>query len=309
VWGSELRRETVTSPSTFDGRGSVTSHFERLFGNLEWKPTPAWVLNGGVMLERNDLGGGSVSPRLMLNWHAAQGHTLRAGVSTAFRPPSAFEKYAAVRYYDWAGKSPITTILSSGNVGSEKLVSRELGYNLAIPAWGISGDVRIFEERVIDGIERPRSANNPNDFTSPMDHRNLENYRISGIEHQFQWKPSGNTSLMFTQSWTHIAGVERLRVIRGAARYAMSLVGGYTLANGYTVSLMHGQSEDIALMSDNDNPYNIVRTDVRVAKPFRLSGRKAELALVIQNLDQPIRDGDKKFFFDRRAFVTLKMEL
>lgn len=309
VWGAELRKEVLTSPSTFDGRGSVSTDFQRLFGNLEWKPLPAWILNSGVMLEQSELGGKTVSPRLMLNWHVSQGHTLRAGVSTAFRPPSAFEKYAAVRYYDQSGKNPITTVLSSGNVGPEKIESRELGYNLALPARGLSGDVRIFDERITDGIERPRRIDQPSDFVSPNDHLNIQNYRIQGLEHQLQWKPSAPSLLMVTQTWTHISGVEQLRVLKGAARYAMSLIGSYALNNGYVVSLMHAQSEDIALMSSNDGVYNIVRTDARIAKSFRLSGRKAELSLLIQNLDQPVRDGDRKFFFDRRAFVTLKAEL
>ena len=87
VWGMELRKELLTSPPTFYGRGSVVTDFQRLFGNVEWKPLPALILNSGVMLEQSELGGKTVSPRLMLNWHVTQGHTLRAGVSTAFRPP------------------------------------------------------------------------------------------------------------------------------------------------------------------------------------------------------------------------------
>jgi iron complex outermembrane receptor protein len=194
-------------------------------------------------------------------------------------------------------------------VGPEKIESRELGYNLALPARGLSGDVRVFDERITDGIERPRLVGQPDDFVSPNDHLNIQNYRIQGLEHQLQWKPSAPSFLMVTQTWTHISGVEQLRVLRGAARYAMSLTGSYSLGSGYVVSLMHAQSEDIALMSDNKRLYNIVRTDLRIAKPFRLSGRKAEISLVVQNLDQPIRDGDQKFFFDRRAFVTVKTEL
>lgn len=194
-------------------------------------------------------------------------------------------------------------------MGPEKIESRELGYNLALSAHGLSGDLRIFDERITDGIERPRRIDQPDDFVSPYDHLNIQNYRIQGLEHQLQWKPSAPSLLMVSQAWTHISGVEQLRVLRGAARYAMTLTGSYALDSGYVVSLMHAQSEDIALMSDNKRLYNIVRTDVRIAKPFRLSGRKAELSLVIQNLDQPVRDGDQKFFFDRRAFVTLKAEL
>ena len=307
VWGVELRKEVITSPASFDTRGSVTSNFQRLFGNAEWRVAPAVVINSGAMLEQSELGGNTVSPRVMANWHVATGHTLRAGVSSAFRPPSAYEKYAAVRYYDQSGANPITTVLSSGEVGPEKIYSRELGYNLSMPWWGVSGDMRFFEERISDGIERPfdPADGSPN---TPNDYRNIDNYRITGAEHQLQWKPSASSLVYLTQTWTDVAGGERFRVSHSAARYAMSLAGVYTTEAGYVWSLTHAQAEDIALMSDKKQFYTVARTDVRVAKPFRLGKSKAELALVLQNADQPSRDGDAKFRFERRAFVSLLVE-
>lgn len=304
VWGAELRREAITSPSSFDARGSVISNFQRLFGNAEWRLTPTVVLNSGAMLEQSELGGNTVSPRVMANWHVATGHTLRAGVSSAFRPPSAYEKYAAVRYYDVNGANPITTVLSSGQVGPEKIYSRELGYNLSLPWLGVSGDMRLFEERISDGIERPKKAQD----SDPEDYRNIDNYRITGAEHQLQWKPSGSALVFLTQTWTDVAGAERFRVSHSAARYAMSLAGMYTTDAGYVWSMMHAQSEDIALMSDSKQLYTVARTDFRVAKPFRLGRSKAEISFVLQNVDQPYRDGDWKFRFDRRAFVSLQVE-
>ncbi|WP_296508583.1 TonB-dependent receptor [Rhodoferax sp.] len=305
VWGTELRREAISSASSFDGRGSVVTNFQRLFGNVEWKPSPDWVLNSGAMLEHSELGGSTASPRVMLNWHAARGHTLRAGISTAFRPPSAFEKYAAVRYYDLNGANPITTVLSSGQLSPEKIETRELGYNLSLPAYGLAGDLRLFDERISDGIERPVKAQS----SDPDDYRNIDNYRISGVEHQVQWKLSGQSLVWFTQTWTDVSGAARFRVQHSAARYAMSMTAMHTLKNGLAVSIMHGQSEDIALMSDKERLYTLSRTDVRLAKALRFGAHKAELALVVQNLDQPVRDGDKKFFFDRRAFVSFQLEL
>lgn len=307
VWGAELRKEQITSPASFDGRGSVTSNFQRLFGNAEWWVLPAVVLNGGAMLEQSELGGNTVSPRLMANWHVTPGHTLRAGVSSAFRPPSAYEKYAAVRYYDVNGANPITTVFSSGQVRPEKIDSRELGYNLSLPSLGVSGDVRLFDERISDGIERPFDPNNGS-ANSPHDYRNIDNYRITGAEHQLQWKPSGSGMVFFTQTWTDVAGAERFRVSHSAARYAASFTGQYITKNGIGWSVMHTQSEGIALMSDKTDIYTVVRTDVRVAKPFMLGRHKAELSLTVQNLDQPSRDGDWKFMFERRAFVTLRLE-
>ncbi len=301
VWGLELRRETVSSDSSFDQFGKVNSDFSRMFGNLEWRLRPAWVLNAGAMAENSNMAGGSLSPRIMLNWHALAGHTLRAGLSTAFRPPSAYEKYAVVRYYDLNGLNPITTVLNNGAVRPEKILTRELGYNLSLAHNVWSGDLRLFEERITDGIQHPSN-------TSPEEYQNVENYSITGTEYQVQWKPSQDTQLYFTQTWTDIAGSARFKTSHGAARHAVSLSVMHSLPKGYAVSLMFQQAEDIGLMSGNNQRYTLARTDVRIAKAFRLAQHKAELALTVQNLDQPYRDGDRKFFFDRRAFVSLRMD-
>lgn len=301
VWGLESRQEVVNSPSSFDVTGRVVSHFSRLFGNVEWRVAPLWVLNAGAMAEHSNIGGGTVSPRLMLNWHAATGHTLRAGVSSAFRPPSAYEKYAAVRYYDVNGQNPITTVQGNGVVGPEKIFTRELGYNFSLDHNVWSGDLRVFEERITDGIERPANV-------SPEQYQNIENFAITGAEYQVQWRPTSGTQVYFTQTWTDIANATRFKTSHGAARYAASLALMHTLPAGLMVSLMHQQSEDIGLMSGNNQRYAVSRTDVRLAKALRLGKRGAELALTVQNLDQPSRDGDRKFFFDRRAFVSLRVD-
>ncbi len=305
VWGMELRQEHIESPTGFDGRGSVTNNFQRLFGNAEWRIRPELVLNSGLMLEHSDIGGGTASPRVMLNWHALPGQTLRAGVSTAFRPPSAHEKYANVRYYDASGNLLLTTVQSSGNVGPEKVEARELGYNLSLPRQGISGDVRVFNERISDAIERPSKAD-----SDPYDYRNIENYRIVGTEHQVQWKPNAASSVFLTQTWTTVEEANRVRLKYSAARYAMSMGGQYTTRSGYVWSVSHAQADDIALMSmaSEKQPYSLTRTDVRIAKPFLLGRNKAELALTVQNIDQPGQDGDWQFRFDRRAFVTFRVE-
>jgi iron complex outermembrane receptor protein len=300
VWGAEVRREAIHSPSSFDGVAQVVSNFSRVFGNVEWRVAPQWVLNAGAMAEQSNIAGGSVSPRLMLNWHAAPGHTLRAGVSSAFRPPSAYEKYAAVRYYDVNGLNPITTVKSNGTVEAEKISVRELGYNYHLAKHGVSGDIRFFDERIIDGIERP-TLNNPWVFL------NIENYSITGVEHQIQWKPSGATSLFATQTWTQIAGAPRFRTTHGAGRYAASLMAVYSPKPGVSFSLMHQQTDDIGLMSGSDKLYSMGRTDLRAARSWSFGKRKAELALVVQNAGQPLRDGDRKYFFDSRAFLTLRV--
>lgn len=72
---------------------------------------------------------------------------------------------------------------------------------------------------------------------------------------------------------------------------------GYHLANG------------ISLMSSNfGQRYDLQRTDVRVARALRIGDSKSELALTVQNLGPTSPDGDRAFYFDRRAFLTLRVE-
>lgn len=315
VWGAELRRENLDAPTLFDQMGSTRTDFQRLFGSAEWHMTDSLLLNAGALAEHNTISGDSLSPRLMLNWRVAPGHTLRAGTSTAFRPPSVYENYARIRYYDANGQNPTRYYtLNNGALVPEKLLSRELGYYFAPPASAWRGDVRIFDEQIRDGIAHTNDTNDPP--SQPDTYVNSQGDTISGIEFQVQWQPSPATRVFFSQNWTAIQanssvpGETRFRMEHGAPQSATSLVLMHSLPSGLHLSLMHQQSEQLALMSISTNEWlsSMHRTDVRVAQDLWLGGRKSELALTVQNLDQPFQDGDRKFTLLRRAWLGWKLD-
>ena len=117
--------------------------FARVFANAEWRMHPSLLLNAGALYERSSIAGEQVAPRLMLNWRVAEGHTLRYGLTQAFRPPSTYEKYSNVRYY-LSGVLADSTDVARGNVSSEKVQTRELGYLAQLPVHDFSLDVRVF---------------------------------------------------------------------------------------------------------------------------------------------------------------------
>jgi iron complex outermembrane recepter protein len=311
VWGAELRRERVISRPYFDAREQVSTDFYRLFGNAEWRLAPTWLLNAGLMLERSDIGGDTAAPRVMLNWHVLPGHTLRAGMSNAFRPPSAFEKYANLSYYDINGQNPLPFVKSTGKVGPEHIESRELGYFMNLASLNVSADVRVFHEYIRDGIFCP---NDP----QPTSCGNQDNYTTKGVEYQIQWRPQANTRVFLSQTMTDISGItpaltlfdsHPYRVTHAAPRYSGSLALMHAFSSGWSVTLMQNWSHDGALMSGlQDELYSMHRTDLRLAKTLRTAGTRTELALTLQNLDSPYQDGDRKFYFDRRAMLTLRVE-
>jgi iron complex outermembrane receptor protein len=316
AWGAELRREKIVSKAQFDQLGTVSTDFYRLFGSAEWRLSDALLLNAGAMAERSSIAGDSLSPRLMLNWHVAPGHTLRAGASTAFRPPSAFEKYGQVQYYDPSQQHATGYFeFNNGTLISEKLFSRELGYHFAQRESAVSGDVRVFSEHISDGITATTDQIIPG--LRPRTTLNGQDYQIDGVELQGQWDLSPATKLFLAQTWTTIGvdtspggGSTKFRTEHGAPRYAASLTLMHSFAQGLHLSVMHQQAEDVALMSISDSRwlFSMQRTDVRLAKDLRIAGKKAELSFVLQNLGDAYQDGDWKFLFNRRALVSLKFE-
>jgi len=313
VAGVEYQSERVVSPSGFDKRGRVATRFTRLFGNAEWRWTPSLIVNAGFMADHNDISGDSISPRLMLNWRAADNHVVRAGVSTAFRTPSAYEKYALVRYYDPRGENPTPPyVQASGNVGAEKINAQELGYNASWPVANLAGDLRVFRERVSDGIWC-----NPD---IPTDCVNEDTYTSAGAEYQVAWKPTSSTLVFFNQTWTRVSGLpytlgtrlgkHRFRTTHGAPEYASALSVMHTFGSGLNLSVMYNMFQNSALMSNEDtgNLHSMSRWDLRLAQPLRLGRQKAEVALTVQNLGDPYKDGAVGYLFERRAMVTLRLE-
>ncbi|APW42397.1 TonB-dependent receptor plug domain-containing protein [Rhodoferax saidenbachensis] len=307
VMGTELRRELIVSRSSFDTLGSVTSDFVRLFGNAEWRFAPSWLLNAGALAERSSLGGFNMAPRLMLNWQAMEGHTLRAGTSSGFRPPSAYEKFGARRYYDVTGALATTYYtLASGDLVPERIVARELGYLGELKSMRTSLDIRLFDEQISDGIQSSTGT--------PTDYGNFERSTITGGEYQLTWRPSPGTELFVSQTITTIdvqssAGADaRVRAIHGSPLSSSSMALLHQFSGGIHVALTYQNADVYALTSDNGGLYSRQRVDVRLARQFRVGRSKAELAWTLQNIDSPYLDSDKKFYFEPRSFVTLRIE-
>jgi iron complex outermembrane receptor protein len=309
VSGFELRDENIVSPSTLDTIASVSSHFRRVYFNAEWKPLSQVLINAGGLAESSDMGGFNTAPRLMVNWQPIVGHVWRAGVSTAFRTPSVFEKYARVRYYALAGGSP-TPYYSFGNIDlkPESVVSRELGYAWLVPNSALTVDVRAFSESISDGVGV--------DLNMPTTPLNGDAYTIGGYEFQVNWNNRIGSRVFLAYAATDIQ-VHQLavphpailrRVEHGAPKTSASLLWMQELGRGLSAGLGFQSADRFALTSDNVGLYSMTRTDLHISQRLSMLGNKGELALTIQNLNAPYRDGDKKFFFDQRAFLSVRMD-
>lgn len=310
VWGGEFRNEQVTSKSLYSTDAPQVTDFTRLFANAEWRIARDLVLNAGAMAEKSSVSGDSLAPRLMLNWHATQGQTLRAGVSRAYRPPSAFEKYGNIRFVANGRLLQIST-LARGNIEPESVLVHELGYLGDFPKYGLNLDMRVFHEQ-ITGFVRHEMY----DYSGyrglvpirPWDYTNGENFAIQGLEYQLKWKPWRGAQFVLNQAYTDI-GSKDIDVAQAAPKLATTLTFFQKLPGGLDLSLIHqdsgGQSQ---LGVGGKDAVAITRTDLRLALPLRFGANRGELALVVQNLGLPYPDFMPEFQFQRRAFVTLRVD-
>lgn len=316
VWGGELRRETITSRAQFDTDAAFVTDFTRVFGNAEWRLRRDLILNAGALVERSSIAGESVSPRAMLNWHAAEGQTLRYGMSRAHRPPSTFEKYANVRYYDPATGTLVgVTDVARGAVGSEVVESREIGYLGEFHPLGLSVDVRGFEESVRDfinklnynfpGVGQTCSSSSP-DYPCARDYVNNQNFKIHGYEYQLKWKPWRDGQLIYSQA-----------VLTSTQSVGAALVGTYgsqslmfmqQLPAGYAFSLVYSEADASHFPGADQAAPAFSRTDLRLARALRLAGRRAEVSVVGQNLGGSYPDFIPGFRYQQQVYVMLRLE-
>lgn len=311
VLGGELRREQVVSKPLYNTEAALVTHFTRLFGNMEWRFARDFVANVGGMYEHSNVSRDSFAPRVMVNWHLAAGQTLRYGVSRAYRPPSTFEQFGDLRYA-LNGVALQALTVARGNIDPESVLVREIGYLGDFASLGASLDVRAFHEQIGGFVRRqayalPRGATK---FPSnPWDYVNDENFAIRGLEYQFKWRPWRDAELTFNQAFIKIDSVDAGTAL-AAPKRASTLTFFQKLPLGLDLSLIHQDSGKVTPQgSGYQHQVAITRTDLRLGLPLYFGHNRGELALVLQNLGSPYQDFAPEFKFQRRAFVTLRVEL
>jgi iron complex outermembrane receptor protein len=302
AWGGELRRESLVSKPRFDTDAEFVTDFSRVFLNTEWRLRQDLILNAGGMFEHSSISGDAFSPRAMLNWHVANGHTLRYGVSRAHRTPSLFEQYARVTYRDLTtGALLLTTYEGTRTVQPENILAREIGYFGLWPALNAEVDVRIFEEEITDYIKEQEDPSGVKYFA------NREDFRIHGGELQLKVRPWRDAQLTLAHSLTDSTKMLHDESWKGPVSMT-GLLFAQRLPRQVDVSLLYYCIDSIQFPFAAVRSPATQRTDVRVAKGMRLGGRRAELSFVVQNLGPAYPDFHPDFLFRRQAFLMLRLE-
>jgi outer membrane receptor for ferrienterochelin and colicin len=301
VAGTELRRDDVRSPSFFSRTDHLADELYRLFGSLEWRPGPRWLVNIGTSVEHHYFVGTRVSPRVSLHFLPSSKHAFRLGVTRGYRSPTYLEEKG-----NW-GVPGDQFRIPAINFGPESTVSTELGYVGDFPRLGMRINARLFHDHLRDLVddEFPKPVVAPGDTVlRAVNHLNA---RIWGGEYQLQWRPDAYSRVILSQSVAWVEGNDPIDVEQAVPKHTLGLLAMRGFAGGIKGSLGYYWVSDLKWQGDGNLIKQHDRVDMRLAKQWKSGGNRFEAAVVGQALDGPTFEYEQPFTFERRAFATIRV--
>jgi iron complex outermembrane recepter protein len=301
VSGMNYRYDRADSETYFNGTLDDTTW--RAFGQLEWRATEHWLLQGGAMFEDTQLIGSSLTPRVAVNYLINPRHGLRAVYSEAIRSPDMFENNVNWSYqvknlrpsaYGQSSARYFVKTRGPGDLEQEHMRSRELGYNGYFAEVGLAVDVKLFYDEITGMISEPLRNNQ---YIAS----NSNSARLEGAETQLDWRISNADRLRLTYAYVD-AEASNPQDAQQTARNSGSAGWLHNWGHGWNSALFYYGDDAL-------NGYRFERVDTRIAKRIGLGNASLELAGVLQQrLDsQPTTFVDNNY--DERRVLYFSAEL
>ncbi|KNH47903.1 TonB-dependent receptor plug domain-containing protein [Pseudomonas lini] len=302
VSGMNYRYDRANSETYFNGTLDDTTW--RAFGQLEWRATEHWLLQGGAMFEDTQLTGHSLTPRVAVNYLINPRHGLRAVYSEAIRSPDMFENNVNWSYqvtnlkpsaYGQSSARYFVKTRGPGDLEQERMRSRELGYNGYFAEWGLAVDVKLFYDEITGMISEPLRNNQ---YIAS----NSNSSRFTGTETQLDWRVSSADRLRLTYAYVDAEASNPLDA-QQTARNSGSAGWLRNWGQGWNSALFYYGADAL-------NGYRFERVDTRIAKRIGLGKANLELAGVLQQrLDnQPTTFVDNNYDDRRVLYFSAELE-
>ncbi|MEW5771218.1 MAG: TonB-dependent receptor [Pseudomonadota bacterium] len=333
VVGGFLREDIVGSRHFFNTDANLSVESFGLFGHMEWRWSPRWLMNLGAFWEDYGEVGGRLSPRATLHWQPSPRHAFRIGVSRAYRNPFLVELEAdkRVTILDAAGNPLFTTLphlLATNAVEPEQMLSRELGYQGRWPESGVEVDLRVFRERISKYInfECPPVVYNtgPKSLCSlsanvlgipPLgaglvarDVFNLGHAVQTGFESQINWRVNAETRLIVNYAFLDVDS--QLDEKWYSPRHLAGLHLMHETPGGIGLMLSRYWTSAFEPIGEGRLP-GMRRWDLSLSKRFKLGDSHARLALGVENLGKDYQEfsPDVKNTFETRGYAQVWLDL
>jgi iron complex outermembrane receptor protein len=312
VWGVGARTDRVRSP-IFLGEGVKSENYYRLFGNIDWHVHKKFNANLGLLTERTNHDNWEYSPRLSLNYHFRENHTIRSSFTYGKNIPQVTQKNlnVALRFDD--GSIIDTDTISANHLDPQTVKAYELAYIANFPSVETQIDIKVFREEMKDFIGlQIRPFNDINQSVRVFD--NMPKFTTKGLElqatHNFNQFVKGlNTRLSYAYIDTDgtklrdLSDPKSTRKVSSLPRHSATLLLMKKLKNQFNISSV------LQYQSDYNNwGIQIKRVDLRVGKKVKYANTKGKVALVIQNAFNSYNDFSARNKFKTRAFLQLELD-
>lgn len=310
VSGVGARLQRAHSQTFLGGTASSTQY--RVFGNVEYKPTPSLGLNVGAYAEHDRTVGWSVAPRAGVAYHVAPGQTVRFAIAKGLRTPDVVDQDARFTYtLRTSTPGPDGSLTprfyqsasSPGGLRNEQAVSAEIGYLFSEPRWGLTLDLKVFEDRLKHLISEVVTVA----MFAPTN-SNSTTLRGAEVQASLAWSPAWSAFLNY--AYLDNIGATTFWERTQHSRHSGSAGVVHSLGSGWRWSLAYyGASGD----GVGESRYG--RTDLTLGRRLALGPAHAEGSLSLRYLDNPtttyILSGPvKESSVDHRfqAFASLRVD-
>lgn len=260
--------------------GRQDSTVANIFFLDEWRPAANWIISGGVKWEYNSLTDPTYPWRITVLWLPASRHSLRLGVSTAYRSPTLLEERekivmagGTVQLLGNDALESETTLICEAGYRGEVLQSVFLDLSFGLKRY--EGLIALVKSETSQGIEYRYF----NDYGGEATARTFE----AGLEA----RPADWLGISVAYGHVDIDVDGPLAAAQYSEETQPSDFGSLTVGT----RLPGGFAADVAVrfttgFADKVDEY--WRLDARLAKSFRLASGDLELGLVGQNLLDPV---------------------
>ncbi|PHM51567.1 ligand-gated channel protein [Xenorhabdus sp. KK7.4] len=227
------------------GTNKLTRWSWALFAEDEWQITNDFALTAGMRLDKDQLFGAHVTPRLYGIWHADEQWTIKGGVSTGYRSPNL--RQVAPNWWQGTGGDGSAVILSNPDLKPEKSTSEEISV-----IWNNQENVNVgltffntdFKDKITEFQTCNRKTGKPKkceplagkDYIFISERMNVGKANLRGIEATFNWNMAENISL--TANYTYSYSKQKTGKFKGQPLNKMPTHMANTTLNWQTLPEM-----------------------------------------------------------------------
>lgn len=314
VIGLGVRYDWLRSTFLLGRKDPIDETQYRLFGHLEWCLHPKWNINLGAMYESNNIAGEFFSPRVALNYKAAEQQSLHIAYSHSHRTPSIIEanQIQATRFED--GVLINAQFVSNAGIDESEVKEVEIGYRAQGIESQLKLDLRLFHTEARGVIGKFR-GNYPDLDGRALFVGNTDSWRNQGLDLQLQWRPTPATRVSLQYAYSDFSGRRLLqnqpesvgKMGQEIPRHNTSLIVQHQFTPNWSASLI-GYALSSVEWRDGARLPTQERIDLRLAYRFRLSQRiEGNWELIAHNLLDDYVEYKAFNRFETRLFSRLSL--